>query len=196
MIGFVVEECEVTSSDKISIDEAVYSGNFNEYIISKSHSLDNTIIITDMLSNRDGVDIVNNSIKRLIFRDCTKSFSEICKGCKSNLIEQSDDLVFKFVNNILLEDDVKSIKILINGFDEFSESVSLDLEILNDKSKYKYKITSSLIEIIVLANLSKYDAQRLLKSFIYKRISPKSSSLKEIYVIINEKLFCETTVEF
>ena len=64
---FLIEESEKTSDtiDKTDIDKAVYSGKFDEYIIAKSHLLKDTLIVTDMLSGRDGVDIINSSIDEL-----------------------------------------------------------------------------------------------------------------------------------
>ena len=212
---FLIEESEKTSDtiDKTDIDKAVYSGKFDEYIIAKSHLLKDTLIITDMLSGRDGVDIINSSIDELIFKDCVKKFSEIysnftdakefndtnsesnvSKWLKCN--DYNDEFTFKFTDEIEISSDiVKSIKIFINGYDESSESVNLNLEFLKDVSEYKYKITSDTIEISILTKMTADLASKFLKTFLYKKIGSDFSGIKEIYVVINDALAYKTEIK-
>lgn len=195
MADFIVEEIGENRVSKTSIQEAVYSGNFHEYIISKSHSLDDSLIIADMFSNRDGVDVINASIDRLVFKDCVKNFNEIYFDRKEIVTKSQNEKVFKF-DDFEMPESIKSIKILINGFDEFNESASLDLQLLPQNSKYKYKITSNTIEILIFGDFDMDLAKKLLASFVYEKKLEKSTILKEIYVIIDEKLFYEISIKF
>lgn len=213
---FFVEEGESANAvDKIYADKAIYIGKFNEYIITKSHLLKDTLIITDMLSDRDGVDIVNSSIGELVFADCVKNFSEIyanfieLRNCdkdikdtnfKFEVTEEQENsaknLIYKFEQAIDVSDEiVKSIKIFINGYDESSESISLNLQILSEDSRYKYKITSNTIEITVLTHMDARSVKEFLDTFVYKKMNYKFDDAREIYVIINNKLAYRTEIK-
>ncbi|MGP1485361.1 MAG: DUF5416 family protein [Campylobacter sp.] len=196
MADFIVEEIGENTANKTNLQEAVYLGNFREYIISKSHSLRDTLIVADMFSNRDGVDIINSSIKRLIFKDCVKNFEDIICDCGSKSPKLQSKSIFELDKNLNICQKVSRIKIFINGFDENSESVSLDLRLLSDKSEYKYKITNNTIEILIFDDLDPKVTQNLLSSFIYEKKIKKDTALKEVYVIIDEKLIYEAKIEF
>lgn len=195
--AFLVEEVgEGSKLDEAGSRKAFYSGKFNEYIITKSHSLKNTLVITDIISGRDAVDAINSSIKELVFRDCVKTFSELYKieDVPFEVVEHRN-FSYKFSENIKIYDNIiKSIKIFINGYDENSDSVSLDLTMLGENSEYKYKIAGSTIEMTMTVNMSVGFVEGFLDTFIYKNLSEKSSA-REIYVIVNDKLVYKTRIE-
>lgn len=196
MPGFVVEEGKKNKADKTSVQEAVYSGNFGDYIVSKARSSADTLIVADMFSDRDGVDVVDSSVKQLVFRDEVKNFSDLLSNLSAETASGRNRLFFSFENDFKITSGVKSIKIFINGFDENSESVSLNLELLNQNSFYKYKIAADAIEMSIIGELDAKTASNILKSFTYKKISGKNSCLKEIYVIIDGKLVYKTGIKF
>lgn len=206
--AFAIEES--SNSHKIvkdDINKAVYSGKFEEYIIARSHLLVDTLVVTDMINERDGVDVINSSIKELIFSDCVKKFDQVLnevslknhlntdENFKFEIIEEpfdeckSDSCVYKFEENIkILDDIVRSVKIFINGYDESSESVYLDLQILDNKSVYKYKITNDTIEISISTHMQARVVSEFLKTFAYTKMSLAPKKAKEIYIIVNDKL--------
>ncbi|QCD53104.1 DUF5416 family protein [Campylobacter sp. RM16192] len=217
-IAFLVEEGDNSSSiiDKTDVDKAIYRGKFREYIVTKSRLLKNSLVITDMLSNRDGVDIIDSSIRELVFSDCIKNFNEIysnfieikeadglnfSKQFKFAVTEEansidSENLIYSFKEDIEVPfDSVRSIKIFINGYNEISESVNFNLELLQDGSEYKYKITSDTIEITILTNLTPNLTKEFLKTFAYKNVDSNFGDLKEIYVIINNILIYKTEIK-
>lgn len=206
--AFAIEESD--NSHKIvkdDINKAVYSGKFEEYIITRSHLLVDTLVVTDMINERDGVDVINSSIKELIFSDCFKKFDQVLnevslknhlntdENFKFEIIEEpfdeykGDFRVYKFEENIkILDDIVRSVKIFINGYDESSESVYLDLQILDNKSVYKYKITNDTIEISISTHMQARVVSEFLKTFAYTKMSLAPKKAKEIYIIVNDKL--------
>lgn len=203
--AFMIEEDNGShKAIKDDISKAVYSGKFKEYIIAKSHLLEDTLIVTDMISERDKVDIINRFIKELVFNDCVRNFDEIWneaslnKNFKFEVIEEpvNDSCVYKFKEDIkILDSTVRSVKIFINGYDESSESVYLDLQMLDEKSVYKYKITSDTIEISIITDMKSSKISELLKTFVYTKMSLDAKRVREIYVIINDKLSHKFNIE-
>nr|WP_253908172.1 DUF5416 domain-containing protein [Campylobacter sp. RM16188] len=160
-----------------------------------------------MIHERDGVDVINSSIKELIFSDCVKKFDQVLnevslkshvntdENFKFEIIEElfdeckRDSCVYKFEEDIkILDDIVRSVKIFINGYDESSESVYLDLQILDNKSVYKYKITNDTIEISISTHMQARVVSEFLKTFAYTKMSLAPKKAKEIYIIVNDKL--------
>ncbi|QKG28814.1 hypothetical protein CDOMF_0534 [Campylobacter sp. RM16187] len=212
--AFLIEESDSISgvTHKTTADKAIYSGKFSEYIVTKSKLIKESLVVTDMLNDRDGVDIINSSIKELIFSDCVKKFSEIYSNFielkevqESNLDNQfkfsiteedSENFIYRFKEAIDIPFySVRSIKIFINGYNEISESINFDLDLLRDESRYKYKITSNTIEIIILTNLTASLTKEFLKTFTYKKMDSSCSEIKEIYIIINDILIYKTEIE-
>ncbi|MDO5045456.1 DUF5416 family protein [Campylobacter sp.] len=212
--AFEIQEGESQNiRTKSDMATAFYSGKFSQYIITKSHMLKDSLIVTDMVSLRDKVDIVNSSIKELVFSDCVKKFDEIWaefenlsennglnadKNFKPQPLDSAKNnyFIYKLKDDIEIpEGIVKSVKIFINGYDESSESLNLDLQMLDEKSEYKYKIMSDAIEISLITDIKSNAAKNFLKTFTYKKIASGPKSMKEIYLIINDKLLYKTKIE-
>lgn len=213
--AFVVEESfgskEILKDD---MTRAVYSGKFSDYIITRPHLLSDMLIVTDMINGRDKVDIINSSIKELVFSDCVKNFDEICSKISQDKLDESGEnfkfevvkepisdpkksfLSYKFKEEIkILDEAVRSVKIFINGYNENSDSVYLNLQMLDEKSEYRYKITSDTIEISITTNMQASRISEFLATFTYKKISSSIKSLKEIYIVINDKLSHKLNIE-
>lgn len=57
--------------------KAYYQGTFNQYTIKPSKSFHGYFIIEDSIKNRDGSDLIHESIEALVFQDETKILHEI-----------------------------------------------------------------------------------------------------------------------
>lgn len=71
----IIQENKV--KQKTSGIEAKYSGKFEEYEITPSKNLPGFFVIKDKIPNRDGSDLISNSIDKLIFSDVAKSYEDI-----------------------------------------------------------------------------------------------------------------------
>lgn len=136
--AFIIEEndTEVVSNFE---NKVVYSGKFCEYDIVKSDEFGDFFKITDKVENRDGVGLINSSLKELVFADKTIKFSEILQNFDKII---SDDFAnFNFGAEILVGLVAHSnIVIKIYGFDENKDSFTFDLETFPKDAKYKYSI--------------------------------------------------------
>ena len=98
---------------------ASFERNFNEYQISRAKLTDEFVIVNDGKI----CDLIGREIAKFLFKDCEKSFDEVINLKR----EEHVGLV-----GLKIEDElVSSIKISINGYDESSDSLDLDLNLLS-----------------------------------------------------------------
>lgn len=156
---------------------ALYNKKFSEYDILKFQNLQNFYIIKDGCS----CDIVNDEIERFKFSDCEMNFLQIADVAKRGN---------KLFKNIAIYDYiVKSIKIVIKGYDQALDKFDFDSGILNLSTPYKYAITQGLFEMTIFLEEKSIIVTRFLSSIDYK--INKNGESRHIEIFANSKKIYE-----
>ena len=156
---------------------AFYDKKFGEYEIEKFQNLQNFYLIKD----DHYCDIVNDEIERFKFSDCEMNFLQITDVAKRGN---------KLFKNIAIYDYiVKSIKIVIKGYDQALDKFDFDSGILNLSTPYKYAITQGLFEMTIFLEEKSIIVTRFLSSIDYK--INKNGESRHIEIFANSKKIYE-----
>ena len=92
-----------------------------------------------------------------------------------------------------IEDElVSSIKISISGYDESSDSLDFDLNLLSLSVPYRYAISNSCFEMSIFLKESKEVVEKFLSTFSYK-FETNSGKERHLIVFVNESKIYEQT---
>ncbi|WP_169752770.1 DUF5416 family protein [Campylobacter mucosalis] len=150
---------------------AYYAQNFSSYEIRPT-----SISGFFSISSDSQTDLVNFDTTNFVFKDCTKSYNELFGDFAQ---------IFKFGKEIGCDKDVELIKILIQGYDENSDSLVFDSLALS--SPYRYSIANKAIEVSF--NFSKDDdVSKFLSSLTYRYTFGDTDEVRRIFVYINGEL--------
>ncbi|WXG61274.1 DUF5416 family protein [Campylobacter concisus] len=88
-----------------------------------------------------------------------------------------------------IEDElVSSIKISISGYDESSDSLDFDLNLLSLSVPYRYAISNGCFEMCIFLKEDKEVVEKFLSTFSYK-FEANSGKERYLIVFVNESKF-------
>ena len=87
---------------------------------------------------------------------------------------------------------IKSIKISIGGYDESSDSLDFDLNLLSLSVPYRYAISNGCFEMSIFLKESKEVVEKFLSTFSYK-FEANSGKERHVIVFVNESKIYEQT---
>ncbi|MBE2984902.1 hypothetical protein CCAL9344_03955 [Campylobacter sp. RM9344] len=152
---------------------AFYDFNFNECEILKPLNLREFVII----KHESGCDLVDESIEEFVFADCVKNFSELTVSESNNLF---DGLNIK-------DEIIKSLKIIIKGYNESTDSINFDLDKINLNAPYRYAITSNGFEMSMTLNEK---ADRVIDFLRSIECSFDDGCKHDVLIYINDEILC------
>ncbi|MCD8212912.1 MAG: DUF5416 domain-containing protein [Campylobacter sp.] len=160
--------------------DARYDKNFKDYEILKAKSIDGYMIVKD----GNECDLIGREIKNLIFCDCTKGFDEILKEKPQNYQN------FRFDNVKIYDENVRSIKIIIKGYDESADSLKFDLDKLALSAPYRYALSNDSFEINIFLDEKVERVMEFLSTFQYD-YQREQAQERRIFMYINENTVYE-----
>jgi len=120
---------------------ASFERNFSEYQISRAKLAEEFVILNDGK------------------KDCEKSFDEMINLKKEEHISLA---------GLKIEDElVSSIKISISGYDENSDSLDFDLNLLSLSVPYRYAISNGCFEMSIFLKEDKEVVEKFLSTFSF-----------------------------
>ncbi|WP_107686548.1 DUF5416 family protein [Campylobacter concisus] len=159
---------------------AFYDKKFGEYDIEKFQNLQNFYLIKD----DHCCDIVNDEIERFKFSDCEIDFLQLVDVASRHK---------KLFESIKIQDDiVRSIKILIKGFDQSLDKFDFDPGILNLNTPYKYAISQDFFEMTIFLEEKSSVVTKFFSSIDYKIY--KNGESRHIEFFINSKKIYERII--
>ena len=87
---------------------------------------------------------------------------------------------------------IKSIKISISGYDESSDSLDFDLNLLSLSVPYRYAISNGCFEMSIFLKVGKEVVEKFLSTFSYK-FEANSGKERYLIVFVNESKIYEQT---
>ncbi|MBR8465736.1 hypothetical protein KDE13_05105 [Campylobacter sp. faydin G-140] len=155
---------------------AYYDGCFSTYKILPTRSIENFVII----QNSEICDLVSDEIEQFIFADCTKNFYQISDIQRDVWSIDTDE--------IKIEDKIiKSIKIVIKGYNETNDNFKFDLDNLTLNVPYRYAITNDSFEMSIFLDTDRDSVVSFL-STLECDFDSKINSNKNIIIYINDKI--------
>ena len=118
-------------------DTAYYSGNFSEYAITPSVSMEGYCVITDTVEGRDGSDLVSSDIVNFQFADTLKTFDQLINDAPTLVTLENETIAENMEGEIvgaLHVDDVDDETHTFSVDDERFEVVDGDLKLKEDVS--------------------------------------------------------------
>ena len=159
---------------------ASFERNFNEYQISRAKLADEFVIIND----GEMCDLIGREAVKILFKDCEKSFDEMINLKSKNCINLA---------GVEIKDElIKSIKISINGYDESSDSLDFDLNLLSLSVPYRYAISNGCFEMSIFLKEDKEVVEKFLSTFSYK-FEANSGKERHVIAFVNESKIYEQT---
>ena len=161
---------------------ASFERNLNEYQISRAKLADEFIIVSGEES-----DLIGREVDKFIFKDCEKSFDEMI-----NLINLKREEHISLAGLKIEDELVSSIKVSISGYDESSDSLDFDLNLLSLSIPYRYAISNGCFEMSIFLKEDKEVVEKFLSTFSYK-FEANSGKERYLIVFVNESKIYEQT---
>ena len=159
---------------------ASFERNFSEYQISRAKLADEFVIVNDGKI----CDLVGREIIKFFFKDCEKNFDEMINLKREKCINLS---------GVEIKDElIKSIKISISGYDESSDSLDFDLNLLSLSVPYRYAISNGCFEMSIFLKERNEVVEKFLSTFSYK-FEANSGKERHVIVFVNESKIYEQT---
>ena len=159
---------------------ASFERNFSEYQISRAKLAEEFVILNDGKI----CDLIGREVVKFLFKDCKKSFDEMINLKKEEHISLA---------GLKIEDElVSSIKISISGYDESSDSLDFDLNLLSLSVPYRYAISNGCFEMSIVLEEDKEVVEKFLSTFSYK-FEANSGKERHVIVFVNESKIYEQT---
>ena len=161
---------------------ASFERNFSEYQISRAKLAEEFIIVSG-----EECDLIGREVDKFIFKDCEKSFDEMI-----NLINLKREEHISLAGLKIEDELVSSIKISISGYDESSDSLDFDLNLLSLSVPYRYAISNGCFEMSIFLKEDKEVVEKFLSTFSYK-FEANSGKERYLIVFVNESKIYEQT---
>lgn len=159
---------------------ASFERNFSEYQISRAKLAEEFVIVNDGKI----CDLIGREVVKFLFKDCEKSFDEMINLKREEHISLA---------GLKIEDElVSSIKISISGYDENSDSLDFDLNLLSLSVPYRYAISNGCFEMSIFLKEDKEVVEKFLSTFSYK-FEANSGKERYLIVFVNESKIYEQT---
>ena len=162
---------------------ASFERNFSEYQISRAKLAEEFVIVNDGKI----CDLIGRGVVKFLFKDCEKSFDEMIN------LKREEHKEHISLAGLKIEDElVSSIKISISGYDESSDSLDFDLNLLSLSVPYRYAISNGCFEMSIFLKERKEVVEKFLSTFSYK-FEANSGKERYLIVFVNESKIYEQT---
>lgn len=161
------------------VRRAIYSGNFNEYSIKPSRTMNGYFVITDLVQNRDRSDLISSEIKQFVFKDCIKTYEELVEAKTEKSKPKQEIKQDKKSNKLyflapklkeLTQKEINKITIISKNYNQREDSLSFDIKKIPPETKLRYSIKQNFINIEFNGKIQTKEYIKLLESLAYESL--------------------------